>query len=313
MVIRPVNAVVGWLFRGFNRLFDAASHGYSWMVGKLMRISLIVLLAYGGLVALSYHVFQQAPTGFIPQQDQGRLIVNVQLPDSASLQRTKEAMALVDKITRNTPGVAHAVGLAGMSFLLQSNASNFGSMFVVLDPFDKRKAPGLNAAAIMARLLPEYRKQIKDAVVSVRNSSPIPGLGVAGGFKVMVEDRGGRGLTDLQIETDRLTSRLRSQRGLADVATGFRSNAPSIFLDIDRTKAVALGVAFEDVNQTLSMLLGSLYVNSFNQFGRHWQVTVQAEGEYRNRIEALNLFQVRNLSRTNGAAGNARQREPSEE
>ncbi len=146
----------------------------------------------------------------------------------------------------------------------------------------------------MARLIPEYRKRVKDAIVSVRNSSPIPGLGVAGGFKIMVEDRGGRGLTDLQTETDLLTRRLRSLPGLADVATGFRSNAPSIWLDIDRTKAVALGVAFEDVNQTLSMLLGSLYVNSFNQFGRHWQVTVQAEGEYRNRIEALNLFQVRN-------------------
>ncbi len=152
---------------------------------------------------------------------------------------------------------------------------------------------GLHADDIMARLIPEYREQVKDAIVSVRNSSPIPGLGVAGGFKIMVEDRGGRGLTDLQTETDLLTRRLRSQPGLADVATGFRSNAPSIWLDIDRTKAVALGVAFEDVNQTLSMLMGSLYVNSYNQFGRHWQVTVQADGDYRNRIETLNLFQVR--------------------
>ena len=131
-------------------------------------------------------------------------------------------------------------------------------------------------------------------MVSVRNSSPIPGLGVAGGFKIMVEDRGGRGLADLQSQTDRLTRKLQDVPGLADVQTGFRSNAPQIYLDIDRTKAVALGVPFEDVNQTLSMFLGSLYVNSFNQFGRHWQVTVQAEGEYRDRIEDLNLFQVRN-------------------
>jgi multidrug efflux pump len=153
---------------------------------------------------------------------------------------------------------------------------------------------GLHADDIMERLIPEYKRLVKDAIVSVRNSSPIPGLGVAGGFKIMVEDRGGRGLTDLQTETDELTRDLRRVPGLADVATGFRSNAPSIWLDIDRTKAVALGVAFEDVNQTLSMLLGSLYVNSYNQFGRYWQVTVQAEGDYRNRIEALNLFQVRN-------------------
>ena len=147
----------------------------------------------------------------------------------------------------------------------------------------------------MARLLPEFRKRVKDAMVSVRNSSPIPGLGVAGGFKIMVEDRGGRGLADLQSQTDRPDPETAGrQPGLADVATGFRSNAPQIYLDIDRTKAVALGVPFEDVNQTLSMFLGSLYVNSFNQFGRHWQVTVQAEGEYRNRIEDINLFQVRN-------------------
>jgi multidrug efflux pump subunit AcrB len=294
LVIGTVNAVLGWLFRGFNRLFDVVTVGYSRMIGKLLRISLVVLMVYGALVALTYWVFQHAPTGFIPQQDQGRLIVSVQLPDSASLQRTKAAMEQVDKIALATPGVSHTITISGMSFLLQSNASNFGSMFIVLDAFDKRRAPGLHAEDIMARLLPEFRKRVKDAVVSVRNSSPIPGLGVAGGFKIMVEDRGGRGLADLQSQTDGLTRRLQEVRGLDNVQTGFRSNAPWIYLDIDRTKSLALGVPFEDVNQTLSMFLGSLYVNSFNQFGRHWQVTVQAEGQYRARIEALNLFQVRN-------------------
>jgi len=294
LIIRPVNAVLGWVFRGFNRLFDMLSNLYGWTVGRLLRLSLLVLLVYGGLVVLTYWVFQRAPTGFIPQQDQGRLIVNVQLPDSASLQRTQAAMELVNQIARATPGVAHTVTISGLSFLLQSNASNFGSMFIVLDPFEKRKAPGLQADDIMAKLLPEFRKQVKEAVVSVRNSSPIPGLGVAGGFKIMVEDRGGRGLADLQSQTDELTRKLRNQPGLADVQTGFRSSAPWIYLDIDRTKSVALGVPFEDVNQTLSMFMGSLYVNSFNQFGRHWQVTVQAEGRYRDRIENLSLFQVRN-------------------
>ena len=417
-VIRPVNSVLGWLFRGFNRLFDMVTLGYSWTVGRLLHISLVVLLVYAALVVLTNWVFQHAPTGFIPQQDQGRLIVSVQLPDSASLQRAKMAMEQVDKIALETPGVSHTITISGMSFLLQSNASNFGSMFIVLDSFDKRRPPGLladlakwprrilagtfgkrraiggsdlrlissvkhvsdlptagkdlnivaavnnvlhfrvfdidgtvvidtdekrlagearqiedlrmqladlwpkhaltggdkrraitalasilditppglHAEDVMARLLPEFRKRVEDAIVSVRNSSPIPGLGVAGGFKIMVEDRGGRGLADLQSQTDALTRRLQDVAGLADVQTGFRSNAPQIYLDIDRTKSVALGVPFEDVNQTLSMFLGSLYVNSFNQFGRHWQVTVQAEGQYRDRIEALNLFQVRNKS-----------------
>jgi multidrug efflux pump len=359
LIIGPVNAVLGWLFRGFNRLFDGLTKAYGWTINKLLKVSLVVLLVYGGLVVLTYWKFQQAPTGFIPQQDQGRLIVNVQLPDSSSLLRTQDALAIVDQIARETPGVAHTVTIAGLSFLLQSNASNFGSMFVVLDPFDKRRDPGLGADAIMARLLPEFKKRVKDAIVSVRNSSPIPGLGVAGGFKVMIEDRGGRGLADLQEQTDRLIGTASRKRGgqlagqtgqkkgetgqkkaetgqqkgetaarqpspkkngapvaaktkaeptrqaaaqtglsdiagLSDVATGFRSNAPQIYLDIDRDKAVSLGVSFDDVNQTLSMFMGSLYVNSFNRFGRHWQVTVQAEGHFRDRVEMLNLLQVRN-------------------
>jgi multidrug efflux pump len=305
LLIRPVNAVLGWLFRGFNRLFDGVTSVYGWTVSKLLRISALVLLVYGFLLGLTYTTFQRAPTGFIPQQDQGRLICDIQLPDSLSLQRTQEAMATIEKIAREDPGVAHAVAISGMSFLLQSNSSNLGSMFVVLKPFDERKVPivdpndprkriGLHAEDIITRLLKEYPRRVKEAVVRVRNSSPIPGLGVAGGFKIMVEDRGGRGLEVLQTQTDALTRRLRSQPGLADVSTGFRSRTPQLFLDVDRTKAEALGLSFDDVNQTLGMYLGSLYVNSFNEFGRHWQVTVQLEGDYRNRVEDINLLQVRN-------------------
>ncbi len=293
-LIRPINVVLGWFFRGFNCLFDAMTHLYGWTVGKLLRISLVVLLVYGLLLVVTYHTFQRAPTGFIPQQDQGRLILAVQLPDSASLQRTKKTMALVEKIAHETAGVAHTVTISGLSFLLQANGSNFGSMFIVLDPSEKRKAPGLYADDIIAKLISEYGKRVTDGIVRVRNSSPIPGLGVAGGFKIMVEDRGGRGLESLQIQTDRLTRNLRRERGLADVATGFRSLTPQLFLDVDRTKVESLGVSFQDVNQTLSMYMGSLYVNSFNEFGRHWQVTVQAEGDYRSRVEDINLLQVRN-------------------
>ncbi len=296
-LIRPVNYVLGGFFRGFNQLFDRGAEIYGWVVGKLLKVSALVLVVYGGLLWLTYSTFQRAPTGFIPQQDQGRLIINVQLPDSASLQRTMEAMGKVERIARETPGVAHAVAIAGLSFLLQANSSNFGSMFLVLDPFDKRKVPGRHADDIIAHLLEEYPRRVPEARVTVRNSSPIPGLGVAGGFKVMVEDRGGRGNDALQTFTSMLTRELNDRKkhpGLADVATGFRAKAPQLYLEIDRAKAYALGVPFNDVNQTLSMYMGSLYVNSFNRFGRHWQVTVQAEGTYRNRVEDINLLQVRN-------------------
>ena len=203
-------------------------------------------------------------------------------------------MAVVQQIAMETPGVAHTVAISGLSFLLQANASNFGSMFIVLDPFDKRQAPGLYADDIMARLRKEFRRRVKDAVVAVRNSSPIPGLGVAGGYKLIVEDRGGRGLGNLQHHTDDLVATMKRDPGLATASSEFRSHTPQLYLDIDRTKAQALGLSFDDVNQTLGMYLGSLYVNSFNLFGRHWQVTVQLEGDYRNRVEDINLLQVRN-------------------
>ena len=193
-----------------------------------------------------------------------------------------------------TPGVAHTVAIAGLSFLLQANASNFGSMFIVLDPFDKRQAPGLYADDIMDRLRKEFRRRVKDAVVTVRNSSPIPGLGVAGGYKLIVEDRGGRGLDNLQKQTDDLVATMKRDPGLATASSEFRSQTPQLYLDIDRTKAEALGLSFDDVNQTLGMCLGSLYVNSFNEFGRHWQVTVQLEGGFRNKVEDINLLKVRN-------------------
>ena len=127
--------VLGWFFRLFNRLFGTATEAYAWAVGKLLRGSLLVCVVYAGLLYLTYWMFTHAPTGFIPEQDQGRLIVNVQLPDSAALQRTEAAMAQIEKITRETPGVAHAVSISGLSFVQSANSSNFGSMFVILDPF----------------------------------------------------------------------------------------------------------------------------------------------------------------------------------
>jgi multidrug efflux pump len=203
-------------------------------------------------------------------------------------------MAQVERIALETPGVAHTVGMSGMSFLLQANASNFGSMFIVLDPFDERQKPELKAEGVMAALRKAFQKEIKDAVVAVRNSSPIPGLGVAGGYKLIIEDRGGRGLEALQQETDDLIAAMKKEPGLATANTQFRSRTPQLFLEIDRTKAESMGLSFDDVNQTLSMYLGSLYINSINQFGRHWQVNIQLDGDYRNRVEDVNFLQVRN-------------------
>jgi multidrug efflux pump len=294
VIIGPVNAALGWFFRRFNRVFDWVIHRYGQVVGHGLRLSVAVLVAYGGLLALTAWTFQRAPTGFVPQQDQGRLIVNIQLPDASSLNRTQAAVAEIDRITRETPGVAHTVAVNGLSFLAQANSPNFASMFVVLKPFAERQRPELRDTAIMARLRRAWTAKVKDAQVTVFGAAPVPGLGVAGGFKTMIEDRGGLGLTALQHQVETLIDKLRKVPGLTGVTTQFRSNTPQLFLDVDRTKCAALGVPLNDVNLTLDMYLGSLYVNSFNEFGRHWQVTVQAEGEYRNQVQDVNLFQVRN-------------------
>jgi multidrug efflux pump len=289
-----LDLLLGWFFRLFNWVFGAGTTGYGWVVGRLLRGSLIVLLAYVGLLVLTGWVFSTAPTGFVPQQDQGRIICNIQLPDSASLERTQNAMAKIEAIARRVPGVAHTVVVSGISFVLQADSPNFASMFVVLDPFDKRQSPDLKDTAIMARLRSAWAREVKDGQVVAFGAPAIPGLSVAGGFKFMVEDRGGLGVDALQRQTDDLVGKLRAMPGLTGASTQFRSRTPQLFADIDRVKVTSLGVSLQDVNDTLGMYLGSLYVTSFNEFGRYWQVNIQAEGKQRNRVQDINQLQVRN-------------------
>jgi multidrug efflux pump len=291
---RLLDGMLGWFFRLFNWTFNKGTAGYGWVVQRLLGLSALVLLAYGGLLVLTWWVFRAAPTGFVPQQDQGRIICNIQLPDSASLERTREAVSRIEAIARRTSGVAHTITISGTSNVLQANSPSFATMFVVLDPFAKRRTPDLSSAAIVARLRAAWSREINDARVVAFGAPAIPGLSVAGGFKYMVEDRGGLGPEALQVQTDALVRRMHFSPVLKDVSTQFRSRTPQIFADIDRTKVAALGVSLLDVNQTMGISLGSLYVTSFNEFGRYWQVTVQAEDTYRSRVEDINLLQVRN-------------------
>jgi multidrug efflux pump len=279
-------------------------------VGRLLRFAVVVLAVYGVLLVTTYSVFQSTPHGYVPQQDQGRILAAIQLPDSASLQRTRKALTKIDEIARHTPGITHVVTIAGFSFVQAANGSNFGSMFITLDPFEQRRSRELKDEAIMARLRPQWAREVPDAQVLAFGAPPIPGLSVAGGFKLMVEDRAGLGLGALQHQTDELVRGLQKTPMLVGVSTQFRSTTPQLFMDIDRTKVASLGISLDDVNQTLQIYLGSLYVNSFNAFGRLWQVNVQADGVFRNGIEDINLLQVRNNRGEMvylGALGNVRE------
>jgi multidrug efflux pump len=289
-----LNFLLGWFFALFNKTFSLSVAGYTRIVGKLLRTSVLVLLVYGGLLYLTVWSFGKMPQGFIPQQDQGYLLGAIQLPDSASLERTTEVAVKAAKIVRETKGVAHAITSAGLSFAVGASGAHLGSMFIILDPFDDRQSPELTATAIAATLREKFYKEIPEANLAVFGAAPIRGLGI-GGFKIVIEDRGNEGLTALQTQTDELI-RVGNEpsTGLVGLFTVFRANTPQLYVDIDRTKCKTMNVALNQVFDALQVELGGLYVNDFNQFGRTWQVNVQADTPFRMQPDDMRRLQVRN-------------------
>jgi multidrug efflux pump subunit AcrB len=293
LMIRPINFVLGALFRGFNRLFDRVTALYGWTVGRVLRLSFVVLVVYGGLLVMTWWQFTRAPAGFIPQQDKGYLILNVSLPDSAAVGRTQRIMARIDALVRETPGVEHTVGVSGQSFILNANAPNLGSLYVMLKPFDQRHGHELSADVIAASLQ-ERCRAVRAANVSVFGAPPIDGLGNTGGFKLIVEDRGNLGSEALRQAGEKLVSRGADTAEVQGLFNSAGTDTPSLYLDIDRTKCMALGVQVSDVFNTLQVYFGSYYVNNFNEFGRTWQVNVQADKRFRDDISGIRQLQVRN-------------------
>ncbi len=314
IVIRPVNTFLSIIFRGFNRLFDQFTAAYGWVVGRSLRLSGIVLIIYAGLLLLTVRTIATAPTGFIPAQDQGYLLVNIQLPDSASVQRTEEVMRIVQRIAlgddtgkyhgkpaakgekryEGIPGVGHTAGISGQSVLLGANGSNFGSCFIVMEPFDVRTEHDRYDEVIAHKLQRLYAEEIEDAAVAVFRAPPVQGLGTAGGFKFQTEQRGFVDLQELQRSTDELIRDANKDPRLSGVFTMYRAETPQLYVDIDRTKCQSLQVDVQDVFGALQVYMGGYYVNLFNKFGRTWQVNVLAEPRFRTQIGYLEQLKVRN-------------------
>ena len=293
-LIRPVNWALGRFFRGFNWMFERMTQAYGKTVGWSVRMSAIVLLVYVGLIGLTGLGFASVPSGFVPIQDKGYLVVNIQLPDSASLERTLEVTDAVEKIVLETPGVAHTVAVPGLSFVLNANSSNYGNMFVMLKPFDERRNPSLTGEAILARLRGRFKREVLEARVLAFGPPAVRGLGNAGGFKLMVEATGDVDFDALQARADNLARQGNQQAGLVGLFNGFRAGTPQLYADIDRTKVRTMGVALTDVFDALQAYLGSYYVNDFNRFGRTWQVNVQADAPFRTDAETIRQLKVRN-------------------
>jgi len=302
---RGINFVLGWFFRLFNLGFDIGSTRYAKSVGWLLRLMAIVLLLYGGLLWLTYKAFTTVPTGFIPTQDKGYLVANVQLPDAASLERTAAVTTELQRIARGDPadpqnypgipGVDHVITIPGTSVVQNANGSNFGTLFIILKPFHERHAAELRGVAILQKLRAEYFRRIEGALVTVFPPPPVDGLGSAGGFKVMIRDRAAQGLPVLQSATDKVVAEGNQTPGLVGLFTPFRSNTPQMYVKVDRTKCISMGVPINDVFLTLQVYLGGYYTNDFNQFGRTWQVNLQADPSKRLSPDDVKQLKVRNL------------------
>jgi multidrug efflux pump subunit AcrB len=216
------------------------------------------------------------------------------LPDSAAMERTVEVIGKLEKIARETPGVAHTISNPGRSFVLNAVASNLGSMFIPLKPFHERRGEGLSADAIAARLREQFRREIPEARVNVFGAPAVDGLGSAGGFKLMVEATGDVNFDALQGQADKLAAQGNRQPGLVGLFNGFRANTPQLYVDVDRTKVRTMGVSLTDVFDTLQVYLGGFYINDFNRFGRTWQVNAQADAAFRVNAEDAKQLKVRN-------------------
>ena len=455
----PADRFLVWFFGVFNGGFRLATKGYSFIVSLFLKGALATLLLYGGLLYLTYDLFNKTPSGFIPTQDMGYLLANVQLSDSVSLERTKSINDRCEQIAQSTPGIRFTQAVTGQSLLLSANGSNFGSMFCIFDAFDKRHDPDIDGSdlrlmaslksaselpverpektktekeneklvvladinhvlhirifnrdgriivdtnenrlkgtpkdsvilrkdiealkkdigalknskgvealkkaaatedglkrdlatneialekaqaiealvkslaglwpphesskaekarvvaavkaligtihlegeAIIADLRQRFAKEVPEAVITVLGPPPVRGVGRAGGFKIMVEDRGDNSLKTLQGQTDNLVDKARKNPKLTSMAATFRANVPQFFVDVNRSEVMTKDVRLQDLFDTLRIYLGSLYVNDFNRFGRTWQVIVQADPRFRNNIDYVPRLKVRNTQGT---------------
>jgi len=254
-----------------------------------------------GLKIGTFDIATGIPRGFIPAGDKGYFLASVRLPDSASVERTVEIMKQIESIAKSTPsaekpGIKNVNSVSGNSFVLSAYGSNFGSVFIILKGFDiRRHDPELSANSLLAKLKARFASEIKDAQVDIFPAPAVSGLGRAGGFKLMIEDRAEAGMRTLQAVTDSIVERGNRQPGLMGLSTVFKTNSPQLFLDIDRKKCMTQGIDLGDLFEMLRGYLGSRYANDFNRFGRTWQVVVQANASFRDEKEDILRLKVRNI------------------
>ena len=298
LLLRPKKESRGLLrrfFDWFNRIFERTTHGYVRLSGVLIRksaLALVALLAFGGA---GLFFGSRVPSSFLPDEDQGYLFVNMQLPNAASLERTAAASREVEKILANTPGVEYTTSVAGFSLLSFVRTTYNAFYFVTLKPWSDRKSSAEQYQEIKARLNQQLSRLPQGTVF---NFSPpaIPGVGTSGGFTFVLEDRAGRDVKFLADNLDKFLAAARKRPEIGSISSTFLASVPQKFVDVDREKVLKQGVAVSDVYKTIQAFMGGLFINYFNDFGRTWQVYVEAEEPYRSNLENVGQFYVRNSS-----------------
>ena len=290
--LRPQKAEKNAFFRAFETLFNKITDRYTTIVSFLVHHVALMLLIWTAAICLTFYGLTKIPTGFLPNEDDGLILLNAQLPDGASLQRTDATMKKVTDILKNTDGVADFAVIPGNSILDGSGAS-LGSGFAALQPWDERLKKGRSKKVILTELSEKF-SQIQDGIVFPFSLPPIVGLGQSSGSEMWLEDKAGIGLTKLNQVASEMVRESSSIPELSSLTSTFRPSAPTIFADVDRAKALSLRVPLQSVFDTLQAYLGSTYVNDFNEFGRTWHVTVQAAAKYRAHTDDIGRLEVRN-------------------
>jgi hydrophobe/amphiphile efflux-1 (HAE1) family protein len=288
---RPVNV----FFARFNRQFERLSFGYGTLTRRVLRISGLMLLVYGGLIGLTYFQFTRTPSGFIPPLDRAYFIAAISLPPGAGLERTDAVVRKASDVLLTRPGVAHASAFAGFDGATFTNAPNVGVVFVTLKPFEERVKAGLAAANILSDLRAQMQA-LREASVLMIPPPSVPGIGTGGGFKLYVQDRAGRGPRALEQAVGTITGPANQTQGHVEVFTLFNTVTPQVYADIDRTKAEMLGVPITRFFDTLSTYMGSTFVNDFNILGRTYRVTAQADNPFRLSVRDVENLRTRSTS-----------------
>jgi len=296
LLLRPKTQSGGLLkkaFTWFNRAFETATNGYVKLCGALLRksaVAFVLLLAFGAGAAF---FSARVPSSFLPDEDQGYLYINLQLPNAASLQRTDEVAHKIEAALANTKGVKYTTSVVGFSLLSFVRTSYNGFFFVTLDPWDDRTSRQTQFQQIKQNIN-RALAGIPEAIAFSFSPPAIPGVGTSGGFTFVLEDRAGNDVEFLANNLNTFLTAARKRPEIAGVSTTFLPSVPQQFVDVDRDKVIKQGVAVNDVYKTLQAFMGGLFINYFNRFGRQWQVYIEAEGEYRTRAENVGQFFVKN-------------------